>query len=98
MPDDDLALAPTPDRLSQFANAVMAGDPVGAAAALRAQTEIPVQDGWMTLVGIAAVIYAVASVLKQVRPVAQPIADAVGDRIREAPEARQEASETTRKP
>lgn len=90
MPDDVIPFEPTPDRLSDFQNAVMSADPVGALQAARAATEIPLGDLPMAAIGFAMVLYAFAAVLKQIRPVAQPFADAVGERIREAPEGRQQ--------
>jgi hypothetical protein len=89
--DDAIPFEPTPDRLSEFQNAVMSADPVGALQAARKATELPLGDLPMAAIGFAMVLYAFAAVLKQIRPVAQPIADAVGDRMREAPVARPEA-------
>ncbi len=87
--DPEVPFEPTPDRLSEFTRAVMSADPAGAAIAMRKATEFELGDLPMAGFGLAMVMYAFAAVLKQIRPVAQPFADAVAERIKDAPEARE---------
>ena len=97
MPEDDIPFEPAPDRLSEFTNAVLSADPAKALEAMRKGTEIPWGELPMAAIGFAMVLYALAAVLKQIRPLGQPIADAVGERMREPPEPRQTPSDPSRR-
>lgn len=97
MQTDDMPFAPTPDRLSALTGAIMKADPAGALIAARQMSEGGVSDLPMAAMGIAAVLWALAAVVREVRPVAQPISDAVAKRIREAPEGREEAVDEAKK-
>lgn len=87
MQNDDIPFAPSPDRLSELSSAILSADPAGAAAALRQVTEVPIGDLPMAAMSIAACMWAFAEVVKQLRPVAQPFADAAAERMREAADA-----------
>ena len=87
-PDNQDLFQPTPDRLSEFSRAVFLGDPAGAVIAARKATEAPLSEGVMTLIAIVGLLYALTSVLRQLRLWTQPVVNRVAERIGRPPKAR----------
>lgn len=84
MENDDPTLPDTIDRMGQLAS-MIGGDPVATANQIREATSFDLSSLEKILIICVGLLFGLAAVLKQVRPVAQPFADAAAENMRNAP-------------
>lgn len=83
MDEDTIDFTQPPDRLGDLINMIQAGDIDGTATAVRDATSWQLSDGIIWGIILVAGINAFANLVRRAQPLAQPMADALGEKMRE---------------
>lgn len=83
MEELDTDFSQPPGALNDLVSMVAAGDIEGTAQAVRDATSWQLSDGVVWGIVVVAGINAVANLVRRAQPLAQPMADAIGEKMRE---------------
>lgn len=81
--DDAYDFSEPPGRLNDLVHMVQSGDIDGTAAAVRDATSWPLSHGMIWAIIAVAAINAFANLVRRSTPLAQPMADALGEKMRQ---------------